>query len=76
MEGMGVEWGARGTEETVALAERLRCRQEEIERALAQTCAADRQGLAGGPACSARADATWTALTDFYLDCIEKGENT
>ena len=73
---MGVEWGERRTEETVALAQRLRCRQEEIERALAQACAVGSHGLAGNSTCSVRADRTWTALTDFYLECIEKGENT
>jgi len=73
---MGVERGEPRMEEAVVLGQRLRRRQEEIERALAQACAAERQGFGRDPVPPAPADPTFTALTDFYLDCIEKGENT
>jgi hypothetical protein len=76
MAGTGVERGQSRVAGTAALAQRLRRRRQEIERALAHACAADRHcsepDLGPGP----KVDPAFVTLTDFYLDCIEKGENT
>jgi hypothetical protein len=76
MEDMRVEREEAPIDGTTALAQRLRRRRKEIERALARVCAAERHTGVGDPVFSAQVDATFAAVTDFYLDCIEAGENT
>lgn len=73
---MGVKRGEPSAGETAALAQRLRRRRKEIERALARACVGDRHSGVGDPVFSAQVDGAFAAVTDFYLDCIEAGENT
>lgn len=59
----------------VALAERLRRRQGEIERALAHTVAATGPGGVQDLPCRGELNEAFTAITEYNFDCIESGED-
>lgn len=73
MEGMGVEERQSLDAGNVGLAQRLRRRREEIQRALSHACGVEGPGPVRDPEHSTQVDATFGAVTDYNLDCIERG---
>jgi hypothetical protein len=72
---MGVEGRQIPDAATAALAQRLRRRQKEIERALVHACTADNPGSVQDPKRSTEIITAFAAVTTYNLDCIESGED-
>jgi len=75
MEGRGVKERKSLVVGSAVLAQRLRRRRGEIERALTHACATDEGEGIQDPAYCTQTDATFAAVTEYYLACIEKGED-
>jgi hypothetical protein len=75
VERMGVKERQSADVGKVALAQRLRKRQGEIERALAQFFLASRPGGVQDPKHCRELSAAFAAVTSYNLDCIERGED-
>jgi hypothetical protein len=74
MEGRGVKERESLEAGNITLAQRLRRRRGEIERALAHVCAVGESGDAQDSTYRKRVDGPFTAVIEYYLTCIERGE--
>jgi hypothetical protein len=74
MEGRGVKERESPEAGNITLAQRLRRQQGEIERALTRVCAVGESESARDPVCPTPVENPFTAVIDYYLACIEKGE--